>query len=1647
MKRKTFFTSLWVLLVVMLFGMTALACEESSTPAEVSVVSLFINQKGTYTRGDTTLDLSDVKITVTYSDKTTGEISLSDEMLSVADRMKFNEVGTHTVEVTYMGKQCYYQFEVVAAEETEDYLAQFHPMGGSNVKNLTTSVIKAFPMTERKGYTFDGWYTEIQYVSADRVNYIGSKVVEPYVLKKNTEFYAKWIDDRTYNVTFYDGYDVVGVVEVHHGESIDVSTYPYPDERVQEGKTFTGWQVINGDTEEVTSDLTVRANFIVDKCIVRIEYANSGGSIEKVEHDYEYGTEITVGEGTNYKLPEREGHTSRFVVYYDHGEDYEEGSGEVLYEELPEDRTVTLTHAFTTIKAKFTILTYKIIIYNGKETQTSAALKSGDLALERTYEVAQRDFSVDWNTGFRFSDHTQDPDISIPTTIKDDQGVVGYKGEWAFAVDYGLATQILYSPAGLIWNKDEQIYEETTREEGETDNDWILRDGDGKYVARVYNKELTAIKGDVTVCAIYTKRTFDVTLIRKDNGQQIMLTTFKVKYLSDVNIYDALMYPNDPMVDGTTTVLFPNSDVTGYAFKDDDLKSKAINKYDPNAANILNQAVKVYNDFHPDDAVEEDAASLAALTEEKKSYIIRLYVEKLYLKENTDLSVKRQANGYYLTDEITEDNNIAEDWTVEWFTDAAWSAASKVDFVNGQTINVGNNVTLYCKDTDGRKFEVLFYYGYNFSTGLYDHPAVSPVAGKDFFTADETITPPVTTDTITKNVSGSTVSMSYVFSGWYDTPYSLYLSTGYRGKPMTDFSKRTTSTYYYAHYECTKTVSIVIYDKTQSTAYIGITGTSDAGFDYEECAVPDNTISYTMPVGMKFDMSVLFKGRSDGAGRAISGQTFYDNYKRNTFVSDNYDGVGLGAYLATRFGGATVAERVETMNAIIAVLQALIEDYKKALVSVYAHNYSGYSTGDDSEYEYYLCIFDNPTAEGKITDFVSEYNDLATRGSTIKGVLDGAGYSQELMAKLGDVDDFLNYYAQFLYQMYNGGYETKHTGFYAININNTNGFAALAEDSSTYTKLLTVCAVLSEYAEFLEDYETYSAGEVTPKYEDSGTDLNKAYGFDGVNEVKYSFSGWYNKANYTEQITTEFVFDAFTLENDRVMYAKWTDITKGPEGLVYEEVTVTTPTETYTAYVLVDYTNVKQYNRKGYADSEYYNVITNDNGDIPEVVATEGSTIEMQIPATIDKYAVCTEEAAAEREFWTLSSGSAYKKYFVKEGNAFVQASSVFSETETYYKKTPYPVIGIKAGALDNYSKYVTNVIIPLNLYFVEEGAFRGCNIRTINRTQAKVGEVALDHVVLDSNGYVIYQNERAPFVSVVGKESGRAYSIEAEKTLIAYVTDYELTEFTLPVGTKVIGSYAFYNATYIQKVLGTGSVTEIHDNAFRGASELTSFGVNGKILIGQNVTTIGENAFSYCAKATDVEVENNAALEEVGENAFALSAWYESNSHTTIVALRFTDSLGHDVGIILGHKSFSEGNSDVRYDAEGNVDANGEYHGKTSDGTLILTKGDGIIYNLIVPYAVKYICEGAFEDLNARKYTFKSIGKVEDRAFAGHPSLSKIVIKEAYENGETVLGNELFYGRGQTALTVTFPSVSVKNVVVGDSWAQYAVLAYAYEP
>ena len=73
------------------------------------------------------------------------------------------------------------------------YTVHFETDGGTAVRDMTVSVIESSPSTEKKGYTFDGWYADKNFTE---------KVTFPYEVTRAQTLYAKWTQNIPAGITF-----------------------------------------------------------------------------------------------------------------------------------------------------------------------------------------------------------------------------------------------------------------------------------------------------------------------------------------------------------------------------------------------------------------------------------------------------------------------------------------------------------------------------------------------------------------------------------------------------------------------------------------------------------------------------------------------------------------------------------------------------------------------------------------------------------------------------------------------------------------------------------------------------------------------------------------------------------------------------------------------------------------------------------------------------------------------------------------------------------------------------------------------------------------------------------------------------------------------------------------------------------------------------------------------------------------------------------------------------------------------------------------------------------------------------------------------------------------------------------------------------
>ena len=77
--------------------------------------------------------------------------------------------------------------------EKNTYTVHFETDGGTAVGDMIVSVIERSPSTEKKGYTFDGWYTDENFTE---------KVPFPYEVTAEQTLYAKWTQNIPAGITF-----------------------------------------------------------------------------------------------------------------------------------------------------------------------------------------------------------------------------------------------------------------------------------------------------------------------------------------------------------------------------------------------------------------------------------------------------------------------------------------------------------------------------------------------------------------------------------------------------------------------------------------------------------------------------------------------------------------------------------------------------------------------------------------------------------------------------------------------------------------------------------------------------------------------------------------------------------------------------------------------------------------------------------------------------------------------------------------------------------------------------------------------------------------------------------------------------------------------------------------------------------------------------------------------------------------------------------------------------------------------------------------------------------------------------------------------------------------------------------------------------
>lgn len=175
-------------------------------------------------------------------------ITYYDKDGSVCDATRTAESGKYKIRVVFLGNgMC----DPIMTNTTYhvDVIVRYDSQGGSPVEDTYETVGEKYgsslPVTERDGYTFKGWYTEIDG---------GQKVEEDSIVTAGTTLYARWL--KNCDVTFNGNGKGVSLSEtsmtVASGEK--VGTLPTA---ARKGYVFKGWYTAATGGKKITSSTAI----------------------------------------------------------------------------------------------------------------------------------------------------------------------------------------------------------------------------------------------------------------------------------------------------------------------------------------------------------------------------------------------------------------------------------------------------------------------------------------------------------------------------------------------------------------------------------------------------------------------------------------------------------------------------------------------------------------------------------------------------------------------------------------------------------------------------------------------------------------------------------------------------------------------------------------------------------------------------------------------------------------------------------------------------------------------------------------------------------------------------------------------------------------------------------------------------------------------------------------------------------------------------------------------------------------------------------------------------------------------------------------------------------------------------------------------
>ena len=315
----------------------------------------------------------------------------------------------------------------------------------------------------------------------------------------------------------------------------------------------------------------------------------------------------------------------------------------------------------------------------------------------------------------------------------------------------------------------------------------------------------------------------------------------------------------------------------------------------------------------------------------------------------------------------------------------------------------------------------------------------------------------------------------------------------------------------------------------------------------------------------------------------------------------------------------------------------------------------------------------------------------------------------------------------------------------------------------------------------------------------------------------------------------------------------------------------------------------------------------------------------------------------------------------------------------------------------------LTNITIPNSVTSIGQYAFSGCSGLT---------NITIPNSVTSIGGSAF--NDCSSLTSVT-LNSDAIVSKTYTYSYLKNIFGSQVTEYIIGNEVTGIGDYAFSDCSGLTSVTIPNSVTSIGNSAFSGCSGLTS------IDIPNSVTSIGNYAFSGCSGLTSIDIPNSVTSIEyyAFKNCTGLTSVTIPNSVTSIGQYAFSGCSGLTSVTIpnsvtsIGQYAFSSCSGLTSVTINSNYIINKDY---SSDSTIRSIFGSQVQKYIIGEHVT---CIGSYVFYKCSSLTSviipESVTRISANAFNGCSGLTNVIIP----NTVTSIGSDAFLDcTGLTSVT-----------------------------